>query len=214
MEPITLLVVARTQSLAGHLRTAFDVEQCLIRWVPSVAQALKLGLEPSLVVLDLPSSGGMRSAARLKRAFQVPVVALAHPEQSVPPQVDASLDRSRPVEQLVELIEITLIDHSPDKVRAAGMSLDQRTRRLQINGLVYQLRPIGCQILALLMGRAGKVIPRDEVFQRVWRTDDGDNTRALDVHIAQLRRQLEPDPRHPQLIITERGVGYRLQPPA
>lgn len=213
MEPITLLVVARTQSLAGFLRTAFDAEQYLIRWVPSVAQALKLGLAPSLVVLDLPPSGGMRSVARLKRAFDVPVLALARPGLLVPAEVDATLARSNSGGQLVELIEITLIDHSPDKVHAAGMSLDQRTRRLQINGLVYQLRPISCRILALLMGRAGKVFPRDELFRRVWHTDDGDNTRALDVHIAQLRSQLEPDPRRPQLIVTERGVGYRLQPP-
>jgi DNA-binding response OmpR family regulator len=34
------------------------------------------------------------------------------------------------------------------------------------------------------------------------------------VHIAHLRRQLEANPRHPRLILTERGVGYRLQPPA
>lgn len=214
MEPFTLLVVARTQSLAGHLRGALDAEQYLIRWVPSVVQSLKLGLRPSLVILDLPSSGGARSAARLNREFDVPVLALAREGQPVPPHVDASLARHKSVEHLVELIEITLIDHSPDKVHAAGMSLDLRTRRLQINGSVYQLRPIGCQILALLMARAGKVVSRDELFRRVWRTDDGDNTRALDVHIAQLRRELEPDPRHPQLIVTERGVGYHLQPPS
>jgi DNA-binding response OmpR family regulator len=35
---------------------------------------------------------------------------------------------------------------------------------------------------------------------------------VLDVHIAHLRRLLEPDPRHPTLIVTERGVGYRLNP--
>jgi two-component system response regulator RegX3 len=47
----------------------------------------------------------------------------------------------------------------------------------------------------------------------VWHTNDGDNTRALDVHIAYLRRKLEADPRRPKLIVTERGVGYRLHPP-
>jgi len=93
------------------------------------------------------------------------------------------------------------------------MSLDTELRRLQLNGAVHQLRPIGCRILAVLMGRAGTAVPREELFRRVWHTEDGDNTRSLDVHIASLRRQLEEDPRHPQLILTERGVGYRLQPP-
>jgi DNA-binding response OmpR family regulator len=99
-------------------------------------------------------------------------------------------------------------------VRVGGMSLDTRARRLQVNGSLYRLRPIGCRILALLMARAGSVVHRDELFHRVWQVDDRDNTRALDVHIAHLRRTLEPDPRHPQLIVTERGLGYRLQPPA
>jgi DNA-binding response OmpR family regulator len=111
------------------------------------------------------------------------------------------------------LIEMTLIEHSPHMIRAGKMSLDKETRRLQMNGELYQLRPIGCEILALLMARPDEVIARDELFQRAWHTEDGDNTRALDVHVAHLRRELEADPRSPTLILTERGVGYRLVPP-
>jgi DNA-binding response OmpR family regulator len=117
------------------------------------------------------------------------------------------------MEQLVELIQTTLMACTPHIVQAGGMSLDTRARRLQVNGTLYQLRPIGCQILALLMAQAGSAVPRSELFRRVWRTDDGDNTRVLDVHIAYLRRLFEPDPRRPKLILTERRVGYRLQPP-
>jgi DNA-binding response OmpR family regulator len=147
---------------------------------------------------------------RLKGRFGAPVLALVSREQPVPEQVDASL--STPYEQgdLVEQIETLLIDHSPHRMQAGGMSLDTKSRRLQVNGATHQLRPLGSRILALLMARAGQIVPRDELFRRVWGTDDGDNTRALDVHIAQLRRQLESDPHQPKLILTERGVGYRL----
>jgi DNA-binding response OmpR family regulator len=112
------------------------------------------------------------------------------------------------------LIETTLIDHLPHMIRAVGMSLDTEARRLQLSGTIYQLRPIGCQILAALMARVGSVVSRNELLQLVWQTDDGGDTRALDVHIAHLRQTLEADPRNPTLILTERGVGYRLQPPA
>lgn len=213
MEPFALLVIARTQSLAQRLRSALDMEEYLIRWVPSTAQALKLGLAPSLVILDLPPSGGARCIARLRRRFDAPLLALSRAEQLVPPVVDASLSWPCSIEQLVDLIEITRIDHAPQVVRAGSMSLDTGTRRLQVNGALYQLRPLASRILALLMARAGQVVPRDELFRHVWRLDDGDNTRALDVHIAYLRRALEAEPRKPKLILTERGVGYRLQPP-
>lgn len=213
MEPYTLLVIARTQSLAKRLRGALGAEQYVIRWASSSAQALKLDLCPSLLILDLPPSGGARSVARLKRRFDTPLVALLRADQSVPDQVDGSMPRSCRARELAELIEITLINHSPYMVCVNDLSLDVATRRLQINGAVHQLRPIACRILAILMTRAGKIVPRDELFRRVWHTSDGDSTRALDVHIAYLRRELEDDPRRPRLILTERGIGYRLQPP-
>ncbi len=213
MDSYALLVVGRTQSLAEHLRRILDAEQYRIRWVPSTAQAHALDFGPSLLILDLPPSGGARSVPRLKLRFEVPVLALLQPGQSVPGQVDAFLPRPFTVDQLVEAIYATLMAHTPHVVQAKGMSLDTRTRRLQVGGAWYQLPPIACQILALLMARAGKAVPRDELFHRIWQTDDGDSTRVLDVHIAQLRRLLEDDPRHPKLILTERRVGYRLHPP-
>jgi DNA-binding response OmpR family regulator len=214
MERYTLLVVARTQQLAVRLQKALDGERFLIRWVSCTSRALKLDLEPSLILVDLPPSGGSRSVARLKRQFDAPVLAMLWMGQPPPDEVDASLSRLHHMEQLVDLIETTVIKHSPQVIHAEGMSLDIETRRLQVNGSLYQLRPIGCQILAVLMAEAGNIIPRDELFQRVWDTEDGDNTRALDVHIAYLRGEIESDPRHPEMILTERGVGYRLCPPA
>ena len=213
MEPYTLLVIARTQSLAKRLRGALGAEQYIIRWASSSAQALKLDLYPSLLVLDLPPSGGARSVAWLKRTFDAPLVALFRAGQSVLDQVDGSLPRSCPTQELAELIEITLINHSPHMICVNELTLDVATRRLQINGSVHQLRPIACRILAILMARAGQIVPRDEIFRRVWHTSDGDSTRALDVHIAYLRRELEVDPHQPRLILTERGIGYRLHPP-
>jgi two-component system response regulator RegX3 len=214
MEPKTLLLIARTQSLVKHLQSALDASRYVIRWAPSSSQALGFDLHPSLLVLELPASGGTRSVARLKRRFDAPLLALAGKGQPGLAQADAYLVRPYRIGELVELIDTTLINHAPDIIRAENMSLDTEQRRLQVNGLVHQLRPLACSILALLMLRSGQVVPRDELFRRVWRTTDGeDSTRALDVHIAYLRRKLETDPRKPRLIVTERGVGYRLRPP-
>lgn len=213
MEPYALLVIARTRSLAERLRGALDPEQCLIRWVPSTAQALKLDLQPSLLILDLPASGGTRCVYRLKGRFGAPLLALPRGAQSVPEGVDASVARPFEVEKLADAIRTTLITCAPHTVQVGGMSLDTRTRRLELDGTLYQLPPIGCQILALLMERAGSTVPRDELFRHIWKTEDGDSTRVLDVHIAHLRRLLEPNPHRPKLILTERRVGYRLQPP-
>jgi two-component system KDP operon response regulator KdpE len=214
MEPKTLLLIARTQSLVKHLQSALDASRYVIRWAPNSSQALGFDLHPSLLVLELPASGGTRSVARLKKRFEAPLLALAGKGQPELAQADAHLVRPYQIGELVELIETTLINHSANIICTENMCLDTEQRRLQVNGLVHQLRPLACSILALLMQRSGQVVPRDELFRRVWHTTDGeDSTRALDVHIAYLRRELETDPRKPRLIVTERGVGYRLRPP-
>lgn len=211
MEPYTLLIIARTQSLAKRLRGALAADEYVIRWAASSTRGLALEIHPSLLVIDLPPSGGARCVARLKRRFESPILALVRPDQPVPEQVDAHLGRPSRRKDLVRSIETLLISHSPHMVCVADMSLDRKSRRLQMNGTLHQLRPIACQILAVLMSRAGQTVPREELFRRIWHTTDGDRTRALDVHIAYLRRELEADPSQPRLIVTEHGVGYRLQ---
>jgi len=63
------------------------------------------------------------------------------------------------------------------------------------------------------MDEPDKVLPRKELFQKVWETDYTGDTRTLDVHISWLRQALEEDPRHPAIILTERSIGYRLHVP-
>jgi two-component system KDP operon response regulator KdpE len=214
MEPKTLLLIARAQSLVKHLQSALDASRYVIRWAPSSSQALRLDLSPGLLILDLPPSGGARSIARLKNKFDAPLLALGRKGQPAIMQADGYLSRPYEVGHLAELIDTILINHATNIICADKMCLDTEERRLQVNGAVHQLRPIACRILALLMQRPKQAIPRDELFRRVWHTTDGDSTRALDVHIAYLRRTLEADPSNPKLIVTERGLGYRLCPPA
>ena len=210
MEPHTLLVVARTQSLAKRLAEDLEPEHLLLRWVSSTSQASVLDLDPDLILLELPASGGTRSALRLKRQFEAPIVAVCHDGQATPEGADASLSHPWQARDLVDLVTSTLLAHSPHVVRAGDMLLDTQTRRLQTRGSLCQLRPLACRILAQLMDHPGQVMSRDELARRVWEIADGDVTRALDVHIAYLRRKIETDPSRPQRIVTEWGVGYKL----
>ncbi len=214
MDPYTLVVIARTQSPARQLRGILDPAQYVIRWVPSTGQALAMDLDVSLIIFDAPPSGGRRSVAWLKRRFAAPVLVLARAEGDPLPAADATLCHPFPTDKLIARIQTTLMTCTPDIMQVPGMSLDTKTHRLQVGGSLHQLRPTGSQILSVLMARAGKAVPRDELFRLVWRTEEGDSTRALDVHISHLRRVVERTPRYPQIIVTVRGVGYRLEPPA
>ena len=209
-----LLVIARTQSLVRRLQEALAADDIRARWLPSTSKALKLNTGPALIILELPDSGGDRSIARLRRRFDAPLLVLYRSGEVLPEGVDSSLCRPFGITQLAHLVQKTLQKHAPGILQTAGMSLDIQNRRLQVGERFHLLPPIGCQILALLMQAEGRVVARDELFRRVWNIEDGDGTRALDVHVSHLRRIVEPDPRHPCLIVTERGLGYRLESPA
>jgi hypothetical protein len=66
------------------------------------------------------------------------------------------------------------------------------------------------KIMALLLARAGGVVTRDELYDEGWGRDFMPNSRALDQHIINLRRKLNPDKNCPELIETVRGIGYRF----
>ena len=66
------------------------------------------------------------------------------------------------------------------------------------------------KILALLQARAGTVVTRDELYDAGWGRDFMPNSRALDQHIINLRKKLDPDKTRPELIETVRGIGYRF----
>lgn len=65
-------------------------------------------------------------------------------------------------------------------------------------------------LLQMFMEKPGIVIPREDIFRRVWETDFIDDMRTLDVHISWLRQIVEDDSKKPKLIKTVRGKGYKL----
>ncbi|WP_372725610.1 response regulator transcription factor [Novipirellula sp.] len=68
------------------------------------------------------------------------------------------------------------------------------------------------RILQLLASKPGEVVDRDELFRIAWQETHPLNTRTLDQTISQLRKRIETDPKHPQIIQTVYGVGYRFDP--
>jgi|694.fasta_scaffold35668_3 DNA-binding response OmpR family regulator len=65
-------------------------------------------------------------------------------------------------------------------------------------------------ILLLLAMNPNKVFTKEEIYNRVWRDDYVDNPNALNVHIHNLRKKLEVNPKKPKLILTKWGVGFRI----
>jgi two-component system KDP operon response regulator KdpE len=88
--------------------------------------------------------------------------------------------------------------------------IDTARRRLTRDGDEVHLTPTEWGLLRALLAHADRPATHRALYQAVWGNASGDAQQYLRVYVGHLRRKLEIDPVHPQLIITEPGVGYRL----
>jgi two-component system response regulator RegX3 len=117
-------------------------------------------------------------------------------------RVQAVLRRTRPLETLprrFRLADGADIDADNLELRRGGAEAVALTRR-------------ELEVLQYLAAHAERPVPTDELLHRVWGYPKQANieTRTVAIHIAKLRRKLEPDPAEPRLLLTVRGAGYRL----
>ena len=97
-----------------------------------------------------------------------------------------------------------------DAHRFGGVLADFRRAEVTRDGAPVALSAKELQLLKFLVAHRGEVLSRDEILNRVWGYDAMPVTRTVDVHVAELRRKLEPNPRSPQFIVTVHGLGYKF----
>jgi two-component system alkaline phosphatase synthesis response regulator PhoP len=94
----------------------------------------------------------------------------------------------------------------------AAVTVDFDSGAVTRNGQPVSLAGKELQLLRYLVDHRGKVVPREELLEKVWEYQSGVSSRTIDVHIAWLRQKLEDNPQNPRHIQTVRGVGYRFAP--
>lgn len=100
---------------------------------------------------------------------------------------------------------------TPDLLTAGDVTIDLRRYVVSRGDREIHLTPTEFDLLRVLASEAGKVLTHRQLLERVWGNYAAENSQQLRVYINYLRRKLEDDSSHPQLIVTEPGVGYRLK---
>jgi len=93
-----------------------------------------------------------------------------------------------------------------------GLRLDVARHSATVDAKPILLTRSEFRLLALLASAPGTPFTREELVQHLWESDFVGDRRAIDVHVSNLRRKLEQDPRRPRRLLTVRGVGYKLVP--
>jgi two-component system, OmpR family, KDP operon response regulator KdpE len=95
-------------------------------------------------------------------------------------------------------------------LRAEGLELDLAAHQVTVNGDVVHLTPTEFELLRVLMQNRGRLMTHRALLREVWGPGYEDDTQVLRVHVANLRRKIEPAPSSPRQVLTDPGIGYRF----
>ena len=177
---------------------------------------------PDLIVLDLglPGIDGLDVTRSLRRDAGVPIIMLtaraAETDRVVGLELGADDYVTKPFSprELVARVRAVLRRHEGDAggelLRAADLSLDVARMRVEVAGRRVDLTPTEFGLVAALARQPGRVFTRSQLLDAIHGLAFESYERAIDAHVKNIRRKLEPDPRQPRYLLTVYGVGYRL----
>ena len=178
---------------------------------------------PDLVVLDLglPGLDGLDLTRELRRDSTIPIVMLTARDDELDKLLglelgaDDYLTKPFSPRELVARVRAVLrradrpLD-AAETIRAGDVVLDLPRMRTEVGGTAIELTPTEFQLLATLAARPGRIFTRSQLLDALHGVAFETYERAIDSHIKNLRRKLEPDPRRPRYVLTVYGVGYRF----
>ena len=179
---------------------------------------------PDLIVLDLglPKLDGLDVARALRQTSSVPIVILSGRADESDKLVGLELGADdyvtkpfSPKELVARVRAVLRRTERPatpsDVIRAADVTLDVPRMRVRAGDRDVDLTPTEFQLLAALAREPGRVFTRSQLLDAVHGVAFESYERAIDAHVKNIRRKLEPDPREPRYLQTVHGVGYRFR---
>ena len=187
------------------------------------ALAFARTLQPDLIVLDLglPRMDGLDVTRTLRKQSTVPIIMLtARVDESdtlIGLELGADDYVTKPFspKELVARVRAVFrrIDAAPERgdiIRAGDLTLDKGRMKATAGDQAIDLTPTEFELLATLARQPGRVFTRAQLLDAIRGVQVESFDRAIDAHVKNLRRKLEPDPRNPRYVLTVHGVGYKF----
>jgi two-component system alkaline phosphatase synthesis response regulator PhoP len=177
-----------------------------------------------LVLLDvmLPRLNGFDVLKELrKRGVETPVIMVTARGQIVDKVVGLKLGADDYVTKPFEMVELLArieaklrrapaTPHPSEGYQFGDVRVEFRRAEVTRDGAPLELSAREFQLLKYFIEHRGATLTREELLNEVWGYNAMPSTRTVDVHVAWLRQKIEPNPRHPQFVLTIHGMGYKF----
>lgn len=182
--------------------------------------------KPDVVLLDLglPDMDGTEVLKHLREWTNVPVVVVSARSDSsdIVEAFELGADdyMSKPFDIDVLMARINAaMKHTYQKelgestLKVGGIMIDLIRHEVTVDGALVEFSPKEYELLSFLMRHQGKMLTHRQILKEVWGDAHAYDKQYLRVYIMQVRQKMEKDPENPEYIITEAGIGYRLDAP-
>jgi two-component system KDP operon response regulator KdpE len=219
-----VLVIDDEAQIRRFLRAGFELHDYRVLEAESAAAGFRLATteKPDIIILDLnlPDIEGSEVLERIRSWSNVPIIVLSiqadeHEKvRLLRLGADDYVVKPFGISELLARCEASMRRHlrSNDKdpvVRAGPLSIDLVSRIVSLNGKRVQLTRKEYALLYALATHAGLVMTHLQLIKEIWGSRGG-NIQYLRILVRKLRQKIEVDPTRPLLIVSESGVGYRL----
>jgi two-component system, OmpR family, KDP operon response regulator KdpE len=221
-----VLLIDDEPKIRRFLRAGFELHGFTVIESENAADGLKAATfsGPDLVILDLalPDLHGTEVLERLRSWSNVPVIILSvvSNEDEKVRLLQAGADdyvvKPFGMAELLARSEAALRRYfktaTENPIVVAGpLSVDLVSRTVSLNKAQIRLTRKEYRLLHILATHVGLVVTHDQLLKEIWSGNQRDNIQYLRILVRKLRQKIETDPNHPRLLVTESGVGYRLQ---
>ena len=225
--PIVVLVVDDDPPIRRFLKAGLENEGYTFveaaNGRDAIAQAATRAPDVVLLDLGLPDIDGLEVVRRIREWSTMPIIVLTARGQegdkirALDSGADDYVTKPFSMGELRARLRVALrhkargADGESGMIESGELLVDLARRRVTVGGEEGRLTPIEYRLLTMLARHAGRVLTHEHLLREVWGPGYTTQTHYLRVYMAQLRHKIERDPARPKLLITEPGVGYRLQ---
>lgn len=224
----TVLVIEDEPEIRRFLRTSLPRQGYRLYEAATGQEGLAQAAarNPDIILLDigLPDLDGLEIIKQVRQWTATPIIVLtARDQERVKIQAldlgaDDYVTKPFGVGELLARIRVALrhmfrpAEEPGETVFTLGeLRVDLLRRHVLVSGKEVHLTPIEYKLLTTLVQHAGKVLTHRQLLKEVWGPLHVEEAHYLRVYMRQLRNKLEANPAHPQYLLTELGVGYRLR---
>lgn len=223
-EGAVILIIDDEAQIRRFLRITLEANNYQVHEAKTGQEGLTQAqqLRPDLVILDLglPDMDGSIVLQKLREWMNAPIIMLSVRDNdaskiaALDGGADDYLTKPFSVGELLARLRVAQRHNQaitePEVFQSGSLVVDLMRHTVVVDGEAVKLTNTEYALVRMLVQHAGQTLTHRQILREVWGPQYVDETHYLRVYIAQLRQKLEADPARPTLILTEPGVGYRL----